>query len=98
MFHPAVYLLASGKNGTLYLGVTTNLVRRLHQHRYASFASAFTCRYHIRLLVYYEFFDTVVDAIAREKQLKNWNRKWKLRLIEEKNPSWQDLSNEISYW
>ena len=86
----AVYILASQRNGTLYVGVTRDLPRRLEQHK-AGAGSVFTRRYGVTRLVYAERFDHAVDAIAREKQLKGWNRAWKLRLIEAANPRWLEI-------
>ncbi|OPF95153.1 GIY-YIG nuclease family protein [Rhodopseudomonas palustris] len=85
-----VYLLASGKHGTLYLGVTNDLVRRVHEHR-SKAAPGFSERYSIDRLVWFEIYDDAVTAITREKQLKKWRRDWKIRLIEEQNPDWADL-------
>lgn len=89
-----VYLLASKKNGTLYVGVTDNLIRRVYEHK-EGIIDGFTKRYHIHLLVYYEETNSIDTAIAREKQLKKWNRAWKIRLIEELNPSWKDLYDSL---
>jgi len=86
-----VYILASGKCGTLYIGVTSDLLGRLHQHR-EELTKGFTSEYGVKMLVWFETFDRVTDAIAREKQLKKWNRDWKIRLIEESNPEWVDLA------
>jgi putative endonuclease len=86
-----VYVLASGKNGTLYVGVTNDLKRRVQEHKEKS-VEAFTSKYAIDKLVYYEQTEDVFSAIQREKQLKKWNRLWKLRIIEEMNPEWKDLS------
>ncbi len=91
---PAVYILASGRNGTLYIGVTSNLVQRAWQHR-DCLGEGFTRRYGVKHLVYYELHGDLEHAIAREKRLKKWNRLWKLRLIEERNPQWRDLWEEI---
>jgi putative endonuclease len=91
---PAVYILASKRNGTLYIGVTSNLAERIWQHK-NGFIEGFTKEHKIHLLVYYEFHDNMLTAIAREKQMKKWNRAWKLNLIEEQNPDWRDLSNDI---
>ena len=91
---PAVYILASQRNGTLYIGVTSNLIQRVYQHR-EHLAQGFTNQHHVTMLVWYELHFTMEHAITREKQLKKWHRQWKLRLIEEKNPSWQDLWFEI---
>ena len=91
---PAVYILASDPNGTLYIGVTSNLVQRLWQHRNGTF-SGFSSRYGVHRLVYYEMHGDMEHAIEREKRLKKWERKWKLRLINEANPGWRDLGEEI---
>ena len=86
----AVYILASGRNGTLYIGVTSNLLRRIMQHK-ALAVPGFTQRYGVTRLVYVERHAQIYDAIAREKQLKGWNRAWKIKLIERSNPKWDDL-------
>jgi putative endonuclease len=86
-----VYILASRKHGTLYIGVTSDLVRRVHGHKIKA-VPGFTKKYGVDKLVYFEIFDDPVSAIAREKQLKKWHREWKIRLIESKNPEWIDLS------
>src|SRR5579862_3157467 len=86
----AVYILASCRNGTLYIGVTNNLAQRVHQHR-SGIGSTFTAKYGVKTLVWYEFYVDVNVAIAREKKLKKWERKWKLRLIEDFNAEWADL-------
>ena len=91
---PCVYILASRPHGTLYIGVTSNLLARLIQHRHGTF-KGFTVRYDVNRLVWYEAADTMEAAIQREKQLKKWNRDWKLRLIEETNPQWLDLGASI---
>jgi putative endonuclease len=85
-----VYILASGRNGTLYIGVTRDLVRRMEQHKSLAIPG-FTRRYQVTSLVYFERFSDVVEAISREKQLKGWNRAWKIKLIERANPDWADL-------
>jgi putative endonuclease len=90
-----VYLLASKKHGMLYLGVTNDIVRRTHQHR-TDAAKGFTSRYGIHKLVWFEIYDDALTAIAREKELKKWRRDWKIRLIEEQNPAWDDLFPGIS--
>ncbi len=90
-----IYILASKRNGTLYIGVTNNLVRRVWEHK-NDLVEGFTKKYGVHQLVWYETADTPRAAITREKQLKKWNRAWKLRLIEEKNPNWKDLYDEIS--
>ena len=87
-----VYILASRPNGTLYIGVTNNLPTRLEQHR-SGRGSEFVKKYGVRRLVHVETFASLQEAIAREKQLKNWHRDWKIRLIEEDNPDWSDLSH-----
>jgi len=90
-----VYLLASRKNGTLYLGVTRDLVRRTYQHK-MKLTPGFTARYGVNRLVWYEVFDDPTNAIVREKELKKWRRDWKIRLIEDMNSEWRDLYDEIS--
>ncbi|MCA1387639.1 GIY-YIG nuclease family protein [Bradyrhizobium sp. IC3123] len=85
-----VYILASKKHGTLYIGVTNDLVRRVYQHRTKT-VPGFTSKYGIDKLVLFEIYDDAVSAIAREKELKKWRRDWKTRLIEEQNPNWDDL-------
>ena len=85
-----VYILASNIGGTLYIGVTSDLVRRVWEHR-SKVAAGFTEKYGIHRLVYFEQFDDAENAIRREKRLKKWNRAWKIRLIEERNPNWDDL-------
>ncbi len=85
-----VYLLASGLNGTLYVGVTSNLIQRVFQHK-QDMADGFTKKYGIKDLVWYEVHEDVLEAIRREKQIKKWNRAWKIELIQENNPRWQDL-------
>lgn len=90
-----VYILASRKHGTLYIGVTNDLIRRVHQHK-LKMVRGFTKKYGVGLLVYFEIFDDPLSAIAREKQLKKWNREWKIQLIEAKNPNWVDLSHTLT--
>ena len=92
--NPAIYILASRWNGTLYIGVTSNLTQRIWEHKQGS-KDGFTLKYGVVQLVYYEFFDSMLDAIAREKQLKGWNREWKIRLIRKQNPDWNDLWDGI---
>jgi len=94
MKQPAVYILASQRNGTLYIGVTSNLVQRVWQHKNNGVVG-FTEKYHVHMLVYFELHEDMHEAIRREKQLKKWNRKWKLRLIEKDNPGWNDLYDDI---
>ena len=91
---PAVYILASQRNGTLYIGVTSDLVQRVWQHKNSA-QDGFTQKYQVHMLVYYEFHDEMVTAIQREKQMKKWNRAWKINLIEAKNPHWEDLYAKI---
>jgi len=91
-----VYLLASKRNGTLYVGVTNNLHRRVGEHRSGA-VPGFTRRYGVHDLVWYETFDRIEEAIAREKQIKGWNRAWKLKLIEAVNPDWRDIADSIPY-
>ena len=90
-----VYIMASRRHGTLYIGVTNNLVRRVHEHR-EGMVEGFTKRYGVKLLVQFEEHPTMPAAIQREKQLKEWNRAWKIRLIEEQNPDWRDLWDHIA--
>jgi putative endonuclease len=92
---PCVYLLASQRNGTLYIGVTSDLIDRVYQHR-NELDEGFTKRYKIHDLVWYEPHQTMESAIQREKQLKKWDRKAKIGLIEQNNPQWQDLWPELS--
>lgn len=90
-----VYMLASKLGGTPYIGVTNNLVRRVYEHK-MGLADGFTKRYRIYRLVYYEQYDDIETAILREKRLKKWNRAWKIRLIEEVNPNWDDVYSQIA--
>jgi len=85
-----VYILASDRNGTLYIGVTNDLVRRVFEHR-EEVAEGFTQRYGVKRLVHYEQFEDIRTAIQREKSLKRWSRAWKIELIEQDNPKWDDL-------
>jgi len=94
MKNPAVYILASKRNGTLYIGVTSNLVKRVWQHKNKA-VSGFTEDYRVNTLVYFEQFDDMYTAITREKQLKTWGRAWKISLIEKANPNWNDLYDDI---
>ena len=89
-----VYILASQKNGTLYVGMTSDLIKRVYEHK-QNLVDGFSRKYSVHHLVYYEQHSEAQEAILREKQIKKWNRKWKIRLIEEKNPGWSDLYNEI---
>ena len=90
MKEPCVYMLASRRNGTLYVGATSDLVQRVWQHKNGVFGG-FTKRYKVHLLVWYELHETMENAFSREKALKEWRRKWKLDLIERGNPEWDDL-------
>ena len=87
--------MASRKNGTLYVGVTADPTTRIWEHRDKIYPRSFTSRYNIICLVWYQEFDSIVDAIAHEKRLKRWRRAWKVHLIEEQNPDWEDLYLEI---
>jgi len=90
-----VYIMASERNGTLYIGVTNDLLRRVFEHREHTDPNSFTARYGVTNLVYYAIFDDAENAILREKRLKKWNRLWKMRLIEEGNPNWEDLYSTL---
>ena len=90
-----VYILASGKHGALYIGVTNDLVRRVYQHK-NKLIKGFTTQYKVDHLVWYETYDDPTSAIAREKELKKWHRDWKINLIEQDNPGWDDLYDEIT--
>ena len=89
-----VYILASEKNGTLYIGVTGNLIQRVFQHKECQI-DGFTKQYGINKLVWYEGVDNIMSAITREKQMKKWKREWKMKLIEQDNPSWTDLIDSL---
>ena len=91
---PAVYILASKRNGTLYIGVTSDLVKRVWHHK-EDIVEGFTKKYGVHTLVYYELHTDMVEAIGREKRLKKWNRAWKIELIEKENPQWHDLWPEL---
>ncbi len=92
--NPCVYILASQRNGTLYVGVTSDLVKRVYEHK-NNLVDGFTKKYGVHTLVWYERHETMENAITREKQVKKWNRAWKLRLIEESNSVWRDLYEDI---
>ena len=94
MKRPCVYILASQRNGTLYVGVTGDILRRVSAHKSGA-AGGFTKTYRVHSLVYVEFHETMADAIRREKQIKGWQRAWKLQLIESGNPLWRDLYEEM---
>ncbi|MBR1192371.1 GIY-YIG nuclease family protein [Bradyrhizobium sp. AUGA SZCCT0160] len=90
-----VYILENKRNGTLYIGVTNNLARRIAEHK-AKLVPGFTRKYGVDLLVYFEAFDSVLEARAREHAMKRWRRAWKIELIEKLNPDWRDLANELN--
>jgi putative endonuclease len=90
-----VYLLASDRNGTLYIGVTNDIVRRVFEHK-SKIVPGFTKRYAVDKLVWFEIYEDPTSAITREKELKKWRRDWKIKLIEEQNPQWIDLYPQIS--
>ncbi len=92
---PCVYILASKRNGTTYIGVTSDLPRRVWMHK-EDLVEGFTKHYGVHTLVWYELHETMIEAITREKQLKRWKRDWKIRLINESNPQWRDLYNELA--
>jgi len=95
MREPAVYIMASERNGTLYVGVTSDIGRRAYEHR-EGLVPGFTTRYQCKVLVWFEFYERMTDAIEREKQIKAGSRKLKLRLIEESNPEWKDLFETLA--
>ncbi|MEW6525835.1 MAG: GIY-YIG nuclease family protein [Spirochaetota bacterium] len=90
-----VYIMTNRKDGTLYIGVTSNLIKRVYQHK-TNLVEGFTYKYNLKRLVYYEIFETIEEAIKREKQLKNWKRECKITLIESINPQWLDLYDDIA--
>lgn len=94
MSKPCVYILATKRNGTLYIGVTSDIARRAWEHR-SGVVDGFTDRYGVESLVYTEFHETTPDAILREKQMKKWRRAWKVELIEKANPDWRDLYEDL---
>ena len=89
-----VYIICNKRNGTLYTGITSNLIKRIWQHK-NGLVEGFSKRYSIKLLVYFEAHNDVEEAILREKRIKKWNRKWKLNLIEKNNPNWDDLYQSL---
>ncbi|HUX62597.1 GIY-YIG nuclease family protein [Sulfuricella sp.] len=91
---PCVYMLASRRNGTLYVGVTSDLIKRIWEHK-SDAVDGFTKRYGVHTLVWFEVHEEMLPAIAREKAIKEWKRKWKLELIEKANPSWRDLYHDL---
>ena len=94
MKQPCVYILASSRNGTLYTGVTSDLIQRIWQHK-NDLVEGFTKKYRIHTLVWFEVHETMLSAIAREKAIKEWHRSWKLNLIESANPQWRDLYDDL---
>jgi len=90
-----IYILASKRNGTLYLGITSNLLKRVYEHK-NNLIEGFTKKYNVHNLVYYETYSDIYDAIAREKGIKKWKRHWKIELIEKSNPKWEDLYYRLS--
>lgn len=90
-----IYILASRKNGVLYTGITNNLIKRIYEHK-CELRKGFTSKYFVKKLVYFETTSDVNSAIKREKQIKKWNRQWKINLIEKSNPDWKDLYSGIS--
>jgi len=90
-----VYIMTNKKNGTLYIGVTSNIIKRVYHHKH-KLVDGFTKKYNLTKLVYYEVYETIDEAIKREKQLKNWKREWKINLIESVNPQWLDLYDSIA--
>ncbi|AOW76496.1 GIY-YIG nuclease [Colwellia sp. PAMC 20917] len=94
MKQPHIYIMTNIKNTTLYIGVTSQLVQRVYQHK-SKLTLGFTNKYNLNKLVYFESFETMYEAITREKQLKNWRRAWKKNLIEQINPNWLDLSKDF---
>ena len=95
-FAPCVYIMASGRNGTVYTGVTSRLVQRVHEHREGR-VPGFTREHRVKRLVWFEPHSTMEHAITREKRIKKWNRAWKLRLIEDANPRWRDLAEDLGF-
>jgi putative endonuclease len=90
-----VYILASQRNGTLYVGVTNDIARRVFEHRTGA-TPGFTAKYDVKILVWYEVHPSIAEAIAREKRLKRWKRSWKIKLIEENNPQWLDIYERLN--
>jgi putative endonuclease len=89
-----IYILASKRNGTLYIGITNDLVRRVYEHKH-NMVDGFTKKYGVHLLVYYEHTESIEAALKREKQMKKWRRQWKINLIEKENPEWENLYDSI---
>ena len=90
-----IYIMASERNGTLYIGVTNDLTRRVYEHK-NNLLDGFTKNHNIKLLVYFEIYDNIEEALKREKNMKAWQRSWKMRIIEEQNPHWNDLYDQIT--
>lgn len=91
-----VYILANKKNGTIYVGITSDLIKRIYEHK-NKLINGFSRKYNLTNLVYYEVHDNIEEATNRERQIKNWHRQWKINLIEKNNPNWNDLSESIGY-
>ncbi len=89
-----VYIMASRKHGTLYTGVTTDLVQRIHEHK-NDLKPGFTSKYGVKRLVWFEAHDNIIEAIAQEKRIKKWQRHWKIQMIEKRNPDWEDLLDNL---
>ena len=89
-----IYIMTNKNNTTLYIGVTSNLIKRVYEHK-NSFVDSFTKKYNLKKLVYYEVYDEIVEAITREKQLKNWKREWKINLVDSMNREWNELYDEL---
>ena len=94
MKQPCVYIITNDRNTTLYIGVTSNLIQRIYQHK-AKLVEGFSAKYNLHKLVHFEQFEDMDDAISREKRLKRWNRDWKNQLIDERNPRWIDLYDDF---
>lgn len=92
---PAIYIVTNKPYGSLYIGVTSDLVKRIFEHKNGLLPKSFTGKYKLKTLVYYQLFETMEEAIRQEKRLKNWHREWKDNLIKEHNPNWFDLSEDI---
>jgi putative endonuclease len=89
-----VYIMCNKQDGVLYIGVTSDIVKRVYEHK-NGFVDGFTKQYNLKNLVYYEIYDDIEEAIKREKQLKNWHREWKIELVNKQNPHWEDLYESI---
>jgi putative endonuclease len=90
-----VYIITNKKNGTLYIGVTSDLIKRVYEHKNKVILTSFSAKYNLDKLVYYEVSENIESAILREKQMKKWNRAWKIQLIDQDNPSWKDLYSDL---